>query len=59
MEQYHQNSQHFYHHGHNSYNNLSNDGDYYNHGGPQTSTNNPHQMNPVTVVVEPSGQHNF
>ena len=57
MKQFHQNTQHFHHNGHNSYNNLSND--YYNHVGPQTSINNPHQMNPVTVVVEPSGQHNF
>ena len=59
MKQFHQNTQQYYHHGHNSYNNLSNEGDYYSHGGPQTSTNNPHQMNPVTVIVRPSGQHNF
>ena len=58
MERYHHNSQHFSQHAHNSYNNLSNEGDYYSHGGPQTSTNNPHQMNPVTVIVESSGQHN-
>ena len=59
MKQYHYNSQHFDQHGHKSYNNLSNKGDYHNHVGPQTSTNNPCQMNPVTVIGEPSGQHNF
>ena len=59
MEQNHQNSQQFHQHGHQSNNNLSYEEDYYSHSGPQTSTNNPHQMKPATVVGEPSGQHNF
>ena len=59
MEHFHQNSQHFHHNGYNSNNYLNYEEDYYSHGGLQTSTNNPHQMNPVTVVVEPSGQQNI